>query len=318
LYPNFVGPDGTRALDMNKTLIKSGPYQSYTAEVQGGANRATYFVSGAFSDEVGSIQPNDQKKGNLRVNVNWQPSDKLSFDARTGFTRDYIDVLQSGNNWTALTGNASNGDPRNASRLRPYGEAWVSVADVEAMTSTNDANRFTGGLTMNYAPVPKWTNRLTVGSDQVNENKERFFPYSGNYGSAGVSNGEKDDLYRDYYVYTADYLSQISFKLPMNIGNDFSFGGQGYYESEGLSGAIGKNFAGPGVSTVSAATTTYGVQTFTHDVTVGGLVQDRFSFGDRLFTTVGLRIDGNSAFGVNYGYQNYPKWDVAYNLDGYS
>ena len=41
LYPRFTGPDGTRALDMNKTLIKNGPFQSYQAEVQGGATKAT-------------------------------------------------------------------------------------------------------------------------------------------------------------------------------------------------------------------------------------------------------------------------------------
>jgi hypothetical protein len=33
---------------------------------------------------------------------------------------------------------------------------------------------------------------------------------------------------------------------------------------------------------------------------------------------VGIRIDGNSAFGSGYGYQTYPKVDVAYNLDKYS
>ena len=59
---------------MNKTLIKNGPYQSYNAEVQGGAARASYFVSGDFTREVGSIQPNDQTKGNVRLNVSWNAS----------------------------------------------------------------------------------------------------------------------------------------------------------------------------------------------------------------------------------------------------
>src|SRR5262249_41372233 len=113
LYPNFTGPDGTRALDMNKTLIGNGPYQSYNVDVQGGGARSSYFVSGAYSDEEGSIQPNNQRKGSLRVNADWNPSDKWTFEARSTFARNYINALQSGNNWTALTGNASNGDPRN-------------------------------------------------------------------------------------------------------------------------------------------------------------------------------------------------------------
>ncbi|HTE47772.1 MAG TPA: TonB-dependent receptor [Gemmatimonadaceae bacterium] len=318
LYPLFTGPDGTRALDMNKTLIKNGPFQSYNAEVQGGASKATYFVSGNYSKEVGSIQPNDQTKGNVRLNVNWNASDKLSFDVHSGFARDYINALQSGNNWATLTGNAENGDPRQASVARPYGEAWISVADIEQIKTTSDANRWTGSATANYAMTPSFSNRLTMGADVVGEQKERFFPQEGSYGSASVTNGEKTNASRNYSVYTLDYLGTLNFKLTKNIGSTFSFGGQGFYETEVLTAAIGKQFAGPGISTVSAASQTFGAEQYTHAVQIGGLAQNRFSFGDRLFTTIGVRVDGNSAFGSGFGYQTYPKIDAAYNLDSYS
>ncbi|MEP6494555.1 MAG: TonB-dependent receptor [bacterium] len=317
LYPLFTGPDGTHALDMNKTLIQNGPFQSYNAEVQGGASKATYFVSGNFSKEVGSIQPNDQTKGNIRLNVNWNASDKLSFDVHSGFARDYINALQSGNNWATLTGNAENGDPRQATAARPYGEAWISVADIKRITTTSDANRWTGSGTANYAVTPYFSNRLTVGADIVGEQKERFFPQDGSYGSASVTNGEKTNASRNYSVYTLDYLGTLTFKLPMGIGSTFSFGGQGFYETEVLTAAIGKQFAGPGISTVSAASQTFGAEQYTHAVQVGGLAQNRFAFGDRFFTTVGVRVDGNSAFGSGFGYQAYPKIDAAYNLDAY-
>jgi TonB-dependent SusC/RagA subfamily outer membrane receptor len=317
LYPLFTGPDGTRALDMNKTLIQNGPYQSYNAEVQGGASQATYFVSGGYSKEVGSIQPNDQSKGNLRLNVNWNASSKLTFDVHSAFSRDFIDALQSGNNWATLTGNAQNGDPRQATALRPYGEAWISVADIERMTTTSDAYRWTGSTTANYAVSSAFSNHLTVGADVVEEQKERFFPQNGNYGAAYVNNGEKTNASRNYSVYTVDYLGTVNLHLPMGIGSTFSFGGQGFYETEVLTAAIGKQFAGPGISTVSAASQTFGAEQYNHSVQVGGLAQNRFAFGDRLFVTVGVRVDGNSAFGSGFGYQTYPKIDAAYNLDKY-
>ncbi|MDB4886790.1 MAG: hypothetical protein JWN79_2228 [Gemmatimonadetes bacterium] len=317
LNSQFAGPDGTRALDMNQTLIKTGPFQSYNAEVQGGAGKATYFVSGGYSKEVGSIQPNDQSKGNVRLNLNWQASNKLTFDVRSAFTRDYINALQSGNNWASLTGNAQNGDPRQATKLRPYGEAWISVADIERITSTSDANRWTGGGTATFQPTAAFTNRFTVGADVVGEQKQRFFPQDGAYGSASVNNGEKTNAGRNYSVYTADYLGTLNFHLPLGIGSTFSFGGQGFYETEVLTAAIGKQFAGPGISTVTAASQTFGAERYTHAVQIGALAQNRFAFGDRLFSTVGVRIDGNSAFGSGFGYQRYPKLDVAYNLDGY-
>jgi TonB-dependent SusC/RagA subfamily outer membrane receptor len=315
LNSNFTGPDGTQALDMNKTLITNGPYQSYSVDVSGGASKATYFVSGGYVKEVGSIRPNDQTKGNVRVNVNWQASDKMSFDIRSAFVRDYINALQSGNNWATLTGNAQNGDPRLASKARPYGEAWMSISDIQKIVSTSDANRWTGGLTANYTPTSIFTNRFTFGADIVGEQKSRFFPQEGNYGTASVTNGEKTNAMRNYSVYTADYLGTLNFRLPFNVGSTFSFGGQGFYETEVLNAAIGKEFAGPGISTVSAATKSFGAEAYTHTVQVGGLAQNRFAFGDNLFTTVGVRVDGNSAFGSGFGYQTYPKIDVAYNIE---
>ncbi|HEX8945660.1 MAG TPA: TonB-dependent receptor [Gemmatimonadaceae bacterium] len=316
LYPNFTGADGTRALDMNKTLIGDGPYQEYQVNVNGGANKATYFVSGGFTKEVGSIQPNDARRGTLRVNVDWQPTEKMNFEARSSYGRNYINSLQGGNNWTALTGNASNGDPRNATKLRPYGEAWVSVADIQKMTSFSDANRYTGGATFSYQATANFLSRFNVGVDLTNDNKQRFFPYDGNFGSASVFNGEKDDAFRYYSNYTADYLAQYSLKLPRGITSDFAVGGQGYYETEQLNLAVGKQYPGPGVSTVTAASQTFGSESYAHTVNIGGYAQDRFSVGDRFFTTLGFRIDGNSAFGKNYGYQKYPKIDAAYNIAG--
>ena len=317
LYPNFTGPDGTRALDMNKTLIENGPYQAYSAEVQGGASRATYFVSADVSKEVGSIQPNDQTKGNVRLNVNWTTS-KLTFDVRSIYSHNYLHSLESGNNWSSLTGNAQNGDPRLASKVRPYGEAWISVADIQRIKLTGDANRWTGGTTLTYSPTSTFSHRFTLGADIIGDQKQRFFPQEGNYGANYVSNGEKYNAHRNYTVYTLDYLGTLNFKLPMGIGSALSFGGQGFYETEVLTSAKGTQFAGPGISTVSAASTTFGAERYTHAVQIGGLAQNRFSFGDRLFSTVGIRIDGNSAFGSGYGYQTYPKIDVAYNLDKYS
>ena len=316
LYPLFKGPDGTQALDMNKTLIGSGPYQEYQVSVNGGANKASYFVSGGFVKEVGSIQPNDERRGTLRLNVSWRPSDKTSFEARSSYGRNYINSLQGGNNWTALTGNASNGDPRNATKLRPYGEAWVSVADIKKMASVSDANRYTGGASLSYQATPSLLAKLTVGVDLTNDNKQRFFPYDGNFGSASVFNGEKDDAYRYYSNYSTEASTQYSLKLGHGIGSDFSIGGQGNYETEQDNVAVGKQYPGPGVSTVTAAAQTFGGESYAHTVNIGGYAQDRLSFGDRLYTTIGFRIDGNSAFGKNYGYQRYPKVDAAYNLGG--
>ncbi|MEO7512202.1 MAG: TonB-dependent receptor, partial [Gemmatimonadaceae bacterium] len=317
-FPRFKGPDGTQARDAND-LIENGPFNSLDISGQGGTNRSTYFVSGLLSKETGSIQPNDQSKGNLRANVTFVPSDKWTVEVRSAYTRNLINEVQAGNNWTALLGNAMNGNPRNASAARPYGEAWVPVSDIQKMETKSDADRWTGGVTLSYAMTPSFTHRLIFGTDAVNDQKSRFFPYAGSYGPAGVTRGQRNIGSRVYRTTTADYLGTLNFKLPFDIESNFSYGGQGFWENERLSLAVGNTFPGPGVSTVAAGATTAGGEAFAETINLGLLAQNRFAFKDRLFATVGLRMDGNSAFGTDFGFQKYPKVDVSYDMtkDGF-
>jgi TonB-dependent SusC/RagA subfamily outer membrane receptor len=316
LYPNFSGPDGTRAKDSNK-LIQSGVFQNLEMSVQGGGNRSTYFISGNYMDQEGSIQPNWQRRGSLRLNLAFLPNDQWTIETRSLFTKNKIAELQAGNNWTALLGNAMNGNPRAATALRPYGEAWVPVADIQQIQTYDDVNRWTGGVTINYTPRENFRHRLTVGLDAVNEQKSRFFPFYGDYGSAGVTNGQRNLAYRNYSTYTIDYLGTLNLKLPHKIESDFSFGGQGFLENERLNIAVGNSFAGPGVSTVSTASVTTGGESYAEAKNVGALVQERLSFGSTLFVTLGLRMDGNSAFGENFGFKKYPKADVSWVVSDY-
>ena len=312
-FPRFTGPDGTKARDANG-LIENGPFNSVDISGGGGTPRSQYFVSALASKEVGSIQPNDQVKGNLRANVTFVPTDKWTVEVRSAYTRNVINEVQAGNNWTALLGNAMNGNPRNASKLRPYGEAWVSVSDIQKMTTLSDADRWTGGVTLSLALTPNFTQRLVFGTDAVNDQKSRFFPYAGNYGPAGVNNGQRNLGVRNFRSTTVDYLGTLNFKLPFDIESNFSYGGQGFWENQRLNIAVGNIFPGPGVSTVAAAALTSGGEAFTETINVGILAQNRFAWKDRLFATVGLRMDGNSAFGKDFGFQRYPKVDVSYDL----
>ena len=313
-FPRFTGPDGTRALDANETMIKKGPYAGIDLSAQGGGGRTTYFASTQLSKETGSIQPNDQTKASLRLNLSFAPTDKWTVEARSAYVRDRINEIQAGNNWTALLGNALNGDPRTATKDRPYGEAWVPVKDIETMKTQSDVDRWTGGLTLNNTILPTLSHRFTMGVDAVNDHKWRFFPYAGAFGPAGVTDGQANRGTRNYKTYTVDYLAQWQYKLPWNFESNLSVGGQGFWDIESLITAVGNTFPGPGVSVISSAATTTAGEQYTKTVNLGFLAQDRFSFKDALFFTAGVRIDGNSAFGKDYGYQTYPKFDISYDM----
>jgi TonB-dependent SusC/RagA subfamily outer membrane receptor len=313
-FPRFKGSDGTVALDANETMIQRGPYYGVDLSAQGGATRTTYFASTQVSKETGSIQPNDQTKASLRLNLTFVPSDKWTVEARSSYVRDRINEIQAGNNWTALLGNALNGDPKSATKDRPYGEAWVPVKDIKTMKTQSDVDRWTGGLTLNNIIRTNLTHRFTFGADAVNDHKSRFFPYEGAFGPAGVTNGQANLGNRNYKTYTVDYLAQWIQKLPWSIVSNLSVGGQGFWDIESLLTGVGNSFPGPGVSSISSTATTQATETFTKTVNLGFLAQDRFDIADKLFVTAGVRVDGNSAFGKDYGYKTYPKVQASYDM----
>jgi TonB-dependent SusC/RagA subfamily outer membrane receptor len=313
LKGNFTGPTGVQAIDPNEGIIENGIINSYDITVDGGGEEVTYFVSGGFSYEEGSVKPNDQTRGNLRVNLNWTAAENLTVGVSSGYVRNRVWSLQSGNNWLGIYTNALLGSPFNVTADEPYGGGLdVSVPDAQAIRTFSDTDRWTGSVVLQFTPRPNFTHKATIGLDAVNDQKTRDLPFGRYYTYIGT-NGERNIGYRNARKFTGDYLGAIDYEDLMGISGSFAFGAQGYWDVTSTSMATGKDFAGEGVTTVGGAARTFGDENFNEEINVGFFAQNRLDLGD-LFVTLAVRMDGNSAFGENYGFQVYPKADMAYNL----
>jgi len=93
-FPRFKGPDSTFALDANETMIQKGPYYGVDLSASGGTQHSTYFTSTQISKQTGSIQPNDQLKGSLRLNLSFAPNGKWTIEGRSSYARDRINEIQ--------------------------------------------------------------------------------------------------------------------------------------------------------------------------------------------------------------------------------
>jgi TonB-dependent starch-binding outer membrane protein SusC len=322
-YPRFTGLDGTVALDANKSLIENGPYMGADLTVQGGGTTATYFVSGGYVNEQGSMQPNWMKRGNLRLNMHWLGSEALSFDVTSAYTRNRTFDLSSGNNWTSLLGNAVLGVPYNACTAcsdgieRPYGEPWVPIAAIKKIDIYDDASRWTGGVTANYSPSSNFSNKFQVGLDAVNEERSYLRPFG--YPYTYVPAGEKALGYRNFRSVTAEYLGTLAFnEITSGLSAKVSVGAQGFQTIERFNNAQGRDYAAPGVTTVRGGAVKSSDESFREVVQVGFFAQNRFAFRDKIFLTTGVRFDGNSAFGDDYGFQMYPNVQASYDLSSES
>ena len=312
LYPNFEGPNGFQARDANEELIENGLKNSNSLSVQGGGEEFAYFLSGSYATENGSIKPNWMRRGNLRANVQWRVDDKVNIAFTSGYSRNKVLEQQAGNNWNALLGNAILGNPRVATEGRPFGEPWTPVEVIRKIEAYTDTDRYTAGLTIRYNPTENFNHRIVFGLDAVGEQRERLLPYGEPY--TYVPEGERNLFHRSFKSWTIDYLGNYRFSISDEIENELSWGGQGFWEFDHMVFATGREFAGPGVTTVGGGAQTLGNEQFTEVVSIGVYGQTRFSFFEKLFVTAGLRIDGNSAFGTNYGLQQYPKGEISYML----
>lgn len=316
LRSQFRGEDNTVALDPNQSLIENGLINTYDISVDGGGETVTYFVSGGFSYEEGSIKPNDQKRANLRVNLNWTAGENLTVGITSGYVRNRIWALQSGNNWLGIYTNAMLTNPLNASAEEPYGGGLdVNVDDAQAIRTYSDTDRWTGSVALTYSPRPYFQHKATLGLDAVSDQKTRDLPFGRHYTYIGTL-GERNIGYRNARKYTADYTGNLDYNLSFlgDLAGSLAFGTQGYWDITSFSMATGKDFAGEGVTTVGGAARTFGDESFVEEINVGFFAQNRFDVGENLFVTAAVRMDGNSAFGENYGFQVYPKADVAYNF----
>src|SRR4029078_7960817 len=64
--------------------------------------------------------------------------------------------------------------------------------------------------------------------------------------------------------------------------------------------------------TVNGGSIKSGDERFSETTQVGMFAQNRFGLKDKIFLTTGLRLDGNSAFGDNFGLQAYPNVQLSY------
>jgi TonB-dependent SusC/RagA subfamily outer membrane receptor len=297
------GPDYEPYMRLDPWL-RNGHQQRYSLSVRGGASNVTYFVSGGLEDNVG-ILPNDyEDKYLIRGNVGFRPFESLDLQWNTAITRQEISNSPSGSSPYSISHNGykrSPADGRHATYVGTADEDVISrLLDYEI---DSDISRIVTGFTATYTPMPRLTNRLTVGMDRIESDMRNVRPF----GYVNDPRGSVSDISWTAEQLTADYVGTFDWRLTESLRTSLSWGGQSVVSREVNLGASGRILPGPGEHTVSSGATFTATESRTRVVNAGLFAQSLFDFKDRYFLTVALRIDGNSAFGDDFGLEQYPR-----------
>jgi len=277
--------------------------QNYSLSVRGGGENLQYFASGGYDDQLGTM-PNDAlEKWDVRGNFTFTPQEALQLQWNTSYTNQWQQNTPTGNNSQGITLNTFR-------RERNYfGDAsFAAVAQVLPFDIQQRIERFTTGGTVTYSPLANLTNRLTVGYDFSQQEARNLRPYGFNQRPDGaIQNNQWQNR-----LLTFDYVGTYSYTISEPLRTSFSWGGQAVgNEIRELEG-WGEFFPGAEEPTVSSASITLAEESREKVWNAGFFFQNVLDITNKYFLTLGVRVDGNSAFGEGFGLQVYPKGSLSW------
>lgn len=290
----------------------SGVYQEYSASIRGATDQLSYFVSGSHMDNEGAFVNNFQLRSTGRGNLIFRPTENFSGTLSSSFSRQRTRVTAN-DNWIAgILTNIYLGNPyTRGTEHDPYGSAFQTVAR-ELQRERYDSNsRYTSGLTLDHRLGGGFSHRLTFGLDFIASEGSTLDPWFEDPGRAPWRGG-KTVLKRETLNTNVDYGASWSRGITERWQTQVTFGGQFYTRDMDNATASGTNFIAPPLLAIGG-TETRGAGEGQVRYTTGGIFgQVQMGYMDKLFFVVGLRSDGSSAFGEDFGFSTFPKASVSY------
>lgn len=277
--------------------------QKYAANVGGGTENIRYFVSGSYENDDG-VLPNDaEKKIILRSNFTFNPADQLQLQWNTSYTNDQLAHTAGGNNAHGMTLNTFRRD-----RNYLNDESFNAIDPFLNQELTTQIDHVVTGVTATYSPLSYFNNQFSVGFDLAQQDNRNLRPFGFIRAPTGILSTSR----HEFSTLTVEYVGSFNVELTGSLRSTLSFGGQSVTTRREQTIAYGDNFPGPGDPDVDNAGNTLGFEDRERVVNAGLFVQNVFDISNKYFVTAGLRVDGNSAFGEDFGLQFYPKVSGSY------
>lgn len=282
--------------------LRTAARTGYSLSTSGGGT-VGYYISGNV-DRIDGVLPNDhEKRIGVRGNFDFKPAEKLSLSWTSSFTSDDLQNTASGQNLQGLTFNAYRGD------TNPTGTPGKESIDrILAWDIDTSLHHFIGGLTATYAATERMSHAVTVGYDRAESDMRSLRPYGFVFAPLGILSSER----WSGTTLSADYLGRMSFRLNKKVGATVAWGGQTIGTQVTSVAGYAETFAGPSEPTLSSGALTLSFENRTRGRTGGVFSQLVLDLANRFFVTAGMRLDGNSAFGRDFGFQAYPRVSASY------
>ena len=306
--------------------FRSGRRNTTGLSVAGGNEYANYYLSGEHELSRGIVDNNNQQRVSLRSNVTARPTTKLELAATIGYTRGNLELPSNDNSAfgqvsQGLIGKAFDCSPTTFlttpscgtdSLSRGYFNANVRPEDFWFILNNQTVSRLVTGLTADLE-IKSWLKAVArAGMDFNNRYDQTLTPPNVVGFSAATLEGSRFQNRAEITNYSLSGTLTASFDLPNNLTSASSVGAQyldNIFRSTNAFGAI----LLPGTASLNGTSARFSVGESNQRVrTIGAYFEQRLGWRDKVFATLGLRADDNSAFGTNAQIVTYPAASLSY------
>jgi TonB-linked SusC/RagA family outer membrane protein len=332
--------------DPDRTFVHNEPRSLYGVNVSGGNDAVRYFASGDVDDELGPVQmpafeiqrfdaahvsvrpewlhPEAATRMNFRANLSATVSPTFDVSVSTGFARNENRLPPSGSAFEALyyvgmqnygfKGPGLDKILKSADSV-PLNEFFqYAPGDVMQRYRPQIVQRITLGSSASWRPAAWLANEFSVGVDLADRDNSDLCRLGECAPTGVIRLGAVSDAKNNNRSVSAKVSSTGSWNPKLWANFKTTVGGE-YSDVE----SDGANSSGvtlpPGGMTVGQAATRDGGQSWpVATKTLGLFAQEQGAFRDRLFLTVAVRTDQNSAFGTKFQSVRYPKASLSWLL----
>ena len=299
--------------------FENGLQQRYSLSVRGGMENVTYFVSANYNDSDGTLPTQNSKDGGFRANIDFRPVEDLAIQLNSAYTRRDSRFVVDGNNADGFllnVGRGTNGNFKGGKdddcddvEVLCVSNGYLFDADITAVS-----DRYTTGMIFQYTPTESLSQRLALGWDYLNLTAEDWIPFGYLRAPSGYFSSTTDSRQK----LSIDYAGSFRNNFTDELTSTFSWGGQIFRDRYRQKFASTQDFSGPGKPLLTSGSASPSIDDeIVAQTNAGFFLQEVLGYQDRLFLTLGLRVDGNSAFGDDFGLEYYPKASVSWILSDY-
>lgn len=296
--------------DIQDQIFRTAYSTTQRLSLAGGANNTTYYLAGSWQDEAGIVRNNDYERLNFRGTVTQQIRPTINLTVHGNIIRSKADFITEGEQTLGVltsvifTPTGFNPNFDTLTGRYPYnpvlGPNPLEILD--RYEAPEELARFVGGAEGTWTPLPSLTLKYLVGIDDYRR-EVRFLqpPLVNSATFTGLIQNPVQFSRQFNNDLTANHVWSFSDRLRLNTGAGFRYTSA---SNEVLRAAASDL---PPEQTLVGGAIQSASQERSEVRTMGLFVEERLSFGERLFLTGGLNFEASSAFGTDSRWQSFPR-----------